>query len=260
MDACDYDRECIGVMIEQKIPDLSNPDVQYNVAGPRSCMLVYANTRPGTNKRSVVRANIASVEIPQWTGGESTLGSAGACFSHGGQQPLARCLHSSTYLSVLTHLLMVPLAWQLLDPDLFGRHLLPGPCLQCVVRCQMTSSTASGPPAVLASPLVGSARHSVTAVQRSVTHVTAAPSLSALRKPTALWSGESAHWSQSHLLIQQQPQSLQCRVFCLCLLHRLSKLNATCVCCLCRGPFNPPECTLAIPAQPPAISCPTPLT
>lgn len=70
MDACDFDSTCIGVMIEQRVPDLSNPLVQYNTAGPWSCLLVFANTRPGTNKRTVVRANIDSVEIPQWTGGE----------------------------------------------------------------------------------------------------------------------------------------------------------------------------------------------
>lgn len=70
MTACDYDRECIGVVIEQRLPD---PAFPYNVAGPQSCMLVYGNTRPGTNKRTVLHTVISSVEIPQWTAGEHQI-------------------------------------------------------------------------------------------------------------------------------------------------------------------------------------------
>lgn len=70
MEACDYDRRCAGLTVEQKVPDLSSKDGVSNVVGPKTCKLVYANDRPGTNKRSAVRVDTTSTAIPSYTWGE----------------------------------------------------------------------------------------------------------------------------------------------------------------------------------------------
>jgi hypothetical protein len=61
-DACDVDRRCVGITIQQIVPN--DPTVGYNNAGPKSCKVVYANVRPGTNKRSMIRVDTTAVAIP----------------------------------------------------------------------------------------------------------------------------------------------------------------------------------------------------
>lgn len=70
-DACDIDRRCAAISVQQLTPN--DPTVVYNNAGPKSCQLVYANVRPGTNKRSLVKADTSSVAIPIYTRGQSML-------------------------------------------------------------------------------------------------------------------------------------------------------------------------------------------
>jgi hypothetical protein len=67
-DACDIDRRCAAISVEQIVPN--DPTVGYNNAGPKSCRLVYANVRPGTNKRSMIRVDTSSVAIPIYTRGK----------------------------------------------------------------------------------------------------------------------------------------------------------------------------------------------
>lgn len=76
LEACDYDRTCAGVTVQQTIDSdkSDNPigNTGYNNEGPKSCMLVRGNTNPGTNQRSVIKSETRNVYIPTWTKGVYT--------------------------------------------------------------------------------------------------------------------------------------------------------------------------------------------
>lgn len=73
VEACDYDRTCAGITVQQTMDtDKSdNPagNTGYNNEGPKSCKLVRGNTNPGTNLRSVIKSETTNVYIPAWTKG-----------------------------------------------------------------------------------------------------------------------------------------------------------------------------------------------
>jgi len=94
MEACDYDRRCAGITVQMTI----HPGSPVNNVGPKTCKLIYGDTRPGVFQRTVVRMDPSKVEIPTYMKGEdSTCRSMGLqCGRAMAHTTLSKCcgLHS----------------------------------------------------------------------------------------------------------------------------------------------------------------------
>lgn len=66
MEACDNDHRCAGITVQMTV----HPGSPVNNVGPKTCKLVYGDTRPGVFQRTVVRMDPGRVEIPTYMKGE----------------------------------------------------------------------------------------------------------------------------------------------------------------------------------------------
>lgn len=66
LDACDNDKRCAGARIDSVV----HPGSNVNDVGPKSCKLIYGDSRQGQFKRTVLRMDTTKVAIPVYMRGE----------------------------------------------------------------------------------------------------------------------------------------------------------------------------------------------
>lgn len=64
---CEYDRNCAGIIIQSMVV-YGTPT---NEVGPKSCKLIYGETKTGVFRRTVVRSDPSRLEIPTYLRGAS---------------------------------------------------------------------------------------------------------------------------------------------------------------------------------------------
>jgi hypothetical protein len=70
VEACDYDWKCAAVFMQSKVQ--IDQSTGYNMDGPKSCRLIQGDTSPGTNKRTVIKADTNKTAIPVYQKGGTT--------------------------------------------------------------------------------------------------------------------------------------------------------------------------------------------